>query len=110
MIKRITRCALPAAIAIGALGLGVGVVGSTAGAAVPTHVALVSKSVTKSGKITTTGKDTFTFKSGKTTYKALYTSHTHFTKGDAADLKKGVTVSVTGTLVKSTITATSISA
>jgi cytochrome c-type biogenesis protein CcmE len=117
MRKFITKAMIPALFAVGSLGLGAAFLAAPAGATTPPKHApagAISASATYKGTIKTTdaAKTIFTLKDGSKTYTVFYRGAVKFTKGSAASLKVGTTVSVTGNLVKSKslLHATSIKA
>jgi len=103
---------------VGSLGIGTAIIAAPAGAASrPTHkppAGAISASATYKGTIKTAdaAKTIFTLKVGSKTYTVFYRGAVKFTKGSAASLKVGATVSVTGNLIKtkSLVHASSISA
>jgi hypothetical protein len=118
MRKYITKAVVPALLVVGSLGLGTAFIAAApAGATTPPKHApagAISASATYKGTIksTTASKSIFTLKVGSKTYTVFYRGAVKFTKGSAASLKVGTTVSVTGNLIKtkSLVHATSISA
>lgn len=109
MKRYLPRVVAPAALALGSLGLVAGLAVSPAGASGrPAVVAVKSASWSGTVKTVDTKKDWFTFTSGSKTYTVDYNSMTKFSKGKATALKKGVKVTVAGTLSKTTIKASSI--
>ncbi|MGB8197399.1 MAG: hypothetical protein WCF25_10380 [Acidimicrobiales bacterium] len=106
MRKLITRVVVPTLLATSTLGLGVAVLSAPAGAT----TAVAAKSYAGKVKTTDVKKDTFTLTSGTKTYTVVYTAKTKWAAGTSADLKAGVAVSVTGTIAKTVIHASSIKA
>jgi len=110
MKRLFATLALPAALALGTLG--VGVVGGPAGAA-QAHAAM--KAHTWHGKVgklneTMGATESFNLIDGAKTYVVHYDAMTHWVMGSKKNLKVGALVSVTGTLTRSTIAATKLSA
>jgi hypothetical protein len=114
MNNKFVKAFLPAIVAVSSLGVGAAVVAAPAGAA--TKSAAVTKPVvTLTGTVTKVlaAKHTFWFKVGAKTDRVAYSTKTTFTKGSAAALAKGLSVTVTGSYVgKSTslVSAKSIAA
>ncbi len=109
MRRYLGKGAVAVAMTAGSLGIFAGVAVSSAGAAARVP-AVVAKTSTWTGTVDTVDskKDTFTMTVAKK-YRVDYSSSTKWTKGSATDLKKGAKATVTGTLSKVTIKATSIS-
>lgn len=126
MNNKFAKAILPAVVAVSSLGVGAALVAAPAGASTKapiTKSAAAAKKapVAKSAPVTIAGtvtkvlaaKHTFWFTAGTKTYRAAYSSTTTFSKGSAAAIAKGLTVSVTGTYVGKSVTlikATSIAA
>lgn len=116
MMNKVAKMALPVALAVSTLGMGVVATVTPAAAATKAKAkAAVVKPVTLTGKIVRTQatKHVFWFKVSTKEYRAVYSATTKFTAGSAASLVKGKTVTVTGTPVgksSAVIRATSISA
>ncbi len=113
MKRPIARLAVPAALALGALGLGLGVVASTATAAQTSHATTADK--TWHGKITKLDAkmgttEAFSMTVDMKVYVVHYDSMTHWVMGTAKNIKVGALVTVTGTLKGTTITAGKLSA
>ncbi len=109
MKRLIAAIALPGALFVGALGLGVTSV-APAGATEFAHAAMAHTwhgTVTKiNAKMGTTSS--FSIKSGSHTYVVHWDAMTHFTMGTAKNLKVGALVAVTGTLKGMIITGTTL--
>jgi hypothetical protein len=107
MRRSLAHLIVPAALVVGSLG-----VATSIASASTTRPAVVqqAKAQTWSGKVKTldAAKKHFTFTSGKKTYTVDWSTKTTFKDGKATGLKAGATVSVTGTLKGTVITATSI--
>jgi len=101
MKKLLTRAAV-SALLVGSLGL-------ATVAAVPAGASTTSKMYSGKVKTADTKKDTFTLTVGTKTYTVVYTDMTKWTKGSAADLKAGASVSLVGKISGMKITASSIS-
>jgi|GEM_PF-1040827 len=102
MNNKIAKIVLPAMVAVSSLGLGAAIVAAPAGAAAKTaKTAVAAKTVTLTGTVTKTlaAKSTFWLKVGAKTYRVAYSAKTPFTKGSAAALAKGLSVTVTGSFV-----------
>jgi hypothetical protein len=117
LTKVLTKAALPALFVIGSLGAGAALVSAPAGAATkPAHTpssASLEPAATYKGTVKTVkaSDGIFTFKVGSKTY-VVFARDVKFTKGSAADIKVGASVTVKGSLVKgkTMLHATSISA
>jgi hypothetical protein len=108
MKRTFIALALPAALALGSVGLGVTLPDGPAGAAVHAHTTMdhswhgtISKIDAKMG--TTSA---FSFKSGSKTYVVHWDAMTHFVMGTSKNIKVGALVTVTGTVKGMTITGT----
>lgn len=112
MKKIISKTMLPGLLVVGSLGLMTAVVSLPAGAAskAPKATAVAAKTFTGKVSHDNFAKRTFTLTSGRAKYTVHYSVKTNFTKGSAANLKTGASVSVTGKLLKTVIQASSISA
>jgi hypothetical protein len=101
--------ALPAALLIGALGLGVTAI-APAGATEYAHTTMTHTwhgTVTKlNAKMGTTSS--FSLKTETHTYVVHWDAMTHFTMGTSKNLKAGALVAVTGTLKGMIITGTKL--
>jgi hypothetical protein len=106
MKKMIARIVVPTVLAASTLGFGVAVLSAPAGAT----TAVTAKSYAGTVKAADVTKDRFTLSSGAKTYTVVYTAKTKWAKGTAADLKTGAAVTVTGTITKTVIHASSIKA
>jgi hypothetical protein len=101
---------LPAALAIGSVGLGVTLPSGPAGAAERSHTTMkhtwhgkISKINAKMGSTSS-----FSFVTGSKTYVVHWDAMTDFTMGTLKNIKVGALVSVTGTLKGMTITGTKL--
>jgi len=113
MKRPVARLGVPAALALGALGLGFGVVASPATAAPTSHASTATK--TWHGKINKLDAkmgttEAFTMTVDMKAYVVHYDSMTHWVMGTAKNIKVGALVTVTGTLSGKTITAGKLSA
>jgi ABC-type proline/glycine betaine transport system substrate-binding protein len=104
VLRGIARLALPAALAVGSLALATG---APASAAAPSHATVAPHSVTWPGVVDSVNlaKHRFVFTWAGYRYTVTYTSKTKFTNGTAKKLKKGLHVTVTGSLKGSTVLA-----
>lgn len=114
MKKIFTKVIVPSMLAVSTLGVGAIVTTVPAGAA-SSKATVAKAAVTLTGTVTKAqaAKSTFWFTVGVKTYRVSYSTTTTFTKGTAAALVKGASVSVTGKYVgksASVVKATSISA
>ncbi len=112
-MKRLFAGILAPTLLVGALGAGAALTVATnqAGAAVRSHDTMAAKSwhgtVEKvNAPMGTT--DSFTLKVGKDVYTVHWNDMTHWVMGTKKDLKAGAMVSVTGTVVQMTISATKL--
>lgn len=110
MKRLIAALVMPAALAVGSLGLTAAVLSSPAGAAEHAHATM---NHTWHGKITKIDArmgttSAFSFVSGKSTYVVHWDAMTHFTMGKAKNIKVGALVTVTGTLKGMIITGTKL--
>jgi len=108
MLARISRYALPAALALGLISVAGAPVAASAAArpeAVTTHYTVTWAGVVNSVNVKQ-HRFVYTWDGGK--YTVTYTSKTKWSKGTAKSLKKGLHVTVTGNLKGSTIAATKI--
>jgi hypothetical protein len=102
MIKKnqIARILLPAVLSVGTLGVAVAATAPAGAATKPSHAthAAVKASTTLTGSVTKAqaAKGVFWVKGSATTVRVKYSAKTTFTKGTAASLVKGATVTVTG--------------
>lgn len=121
MNNKIAKVLVPTMLAVSTLGMGVAIVAGPAGASTKTKTTIAKKAAVAKPAVTLTGtvtkvlatKDTFWFTVGTKTDRVAYSAKTPFTKGSAAVLAKGLSVTVTGSYVgKSTslIKAKSIAA
>jgi hypothetical protein len=105
----IASIAVPGALLVGALGLGVTTV-TPAGATEYAHTTMAHTwhgTITKiNAKMGTTSS--FSFKSGAHTYVVHWDAMTHFTMGTAKNIKVGALVTVTGTAKGMIITGTKL--
>jgi hypothetical protein len=113
MKRSIARLALPATLAIGTLGFGLGVLTTPATAAQVARATMAAKSwhgkiVKLDAKMGTT--EAFSMTVGKKVYVVHYDSMTHWVMGTAKNIKVGALVTVTGTLSGTTIAAAKLSA
>ena len=118
MLNKYAKIALPVALAVSTLGMGVATIATPAGAATKAKAkakVVTVKSETLTGTIVRTqaAKHVFWFKVTTKEYRAVYGVTTKFMAGSTASLVKGKTVTVTGTPMGKSgavIKATSISA
>lgn len=106
MKRKFLALVLPAALALGPVGLAVTLASGPAGAAEHAHTTMqhtwhgkISKINAKMGTTSS-----FSFVSGSKTYVVHWDAMTHFTMGTSKNIKVGALVSVTGTLKGMTIT------
>jgi hypothetical protein len=110
MKRLLATLALPSALALGILSLGVNAIPASAAQA---HT--VMKAHTWHGKVeklneTMGTTESFNLVIGAKTYVVHYDAMTHWVMGTKKNLKVGALVTVTGTLTHSTIAATKLSA
>jgi hypothetical protein len=110
MKRLLTTLALPSALALGILSVGVNAVPASAAQA---HA--VMKAHTWHGKVgklnhTMGTTESFNLVIGAKTYVVHYDAMTHWVMGTKKNLKVGALVTVTGTLTHSTIAAATLSA
>lgn len=110
MKRLVTTLLLPAALAVGSLGLAVTLPAGLAGAAVHSHTTMQHTWHGKISKINARMGTTrsFSFISGKSTYVVHWDAMTHFTMGTSKNIKVGALVTVTGTLKGMIITGTKL--
>lgn len=112
MNAKFAKVVLPAALAVGSLGLGA-IVTVPAGASTKvTHAAAATTTLSGTVAKVSAAKKLFWLKSGSKTYVVNFKKAT-FSAGSAASLVKGASVSATGKLVgknKLTVIATSVRA
>lgn len=109
MLRRIARLVVPAALAVGSLSLAIGAPASGA-AAVRSHAAVARTTVTWAGVVDTVNlkKHHFVYTWDGGRYTVTYSARTKFTNGTAKKLRKGLNVTVTGSLRGNLIAATKI--
>lgn len=122
MNNKIMKTIVPALVAVSSLGAGAAIAGASTTTTMKAHAPKTTVTtakkpvvVTLAGSVTKVlaAKDTFWMKSGVKTYRVAYSKTTTFSKGAAASLVKGLSVTVTGSYVGksvSLIKATSIAA
>ena len=110
MKKILAALVLPSALAVGSFGLGLALTSGPAGATVRAHTTMdhtwhgkISKINAKMGTTSS-----FSFVSGSKTYVVHWDAMTHFTMGNAKNVKVGALVTVTGTLKGTIITGTKL--
>jgi hypothetical protein len=113
MKRLITRLVLPATLALGTLGLGLGVAAAPAFAAQKSHATTATKTwhgkiVKLDAKMGTT--EAFSMTVDMKVYVVHYDAMTHWVMGTAKNIKVGALVTVTGTLSGKTIAAAKLSA
>ncbi len=113
MKRLITRLVLPATLALGTLGLGLGVAAAPAFAAQKSHATTAIKTwhgkiVKLDAKMGTT--EAFSMTVDMKVYVVHYDAMTHWVMGTAKNIKVGALVTVTGTLSGKTIAAAKLSA
>ena len=104
------KVVIPTVLTLGLLGFVGGLGSSVAGAATRPAVPATASATWKGTVLSQdVAKDRFKMLTLKgKTFRVDFKSTTKWTKGTAADVKRGVWVSVTGTISKAIITATSI--
>jgi hypothetical protein len=110
-MKRILAAlVLPGALAVGSLGLGVGLTAAPVGATENAHATMDHTwhgTITKiNAKMGTTSS--FSFKKGTETFVVHWDAMTHFIMGTAKNIKVGALVTVTGTAKGMIITGTKL--